>query len=115
MGGGPDVRLFGADEADADFVAAGLLVELKTGLGDKRADASRRAGLEGTTLYQIIGYALLDFSDQFAIDTLGLYSARYGHLALWPLPELLSELAGRTVDLVAERDALHAVLQHRAR
>ena len=97
--------------ADADFIAARLLIELKTTLGDKRSDGTRRAGLDGPTLYQMIGYALLDFSDQFALDTVGLYSARYGHLALWPLHELLSELAGRSVDLATERRVLRTVLQ----
>lgn len=97
-------------KADADFIACGLLVEMKTSLGDKRADGSRRAGLDGPTLQQMLGYVLLDFSDEFAIEDVGLYAGRYGHLATWRLPELLQELAGRPVDLAAERAAFHTLL-----
>ncbi len=100
--------------ADADFIAAGLLAEIKTSLGDRNADGTRRASLEGSTLYQMIGYALLDFTDRYTVDTLGLYSARYGHLALWPLRDLLAELSGHAIDLAAERDALRAVLLRQA-
>lgn len=96
--------------ADADLVAGGLLLELKTSLGDKRADGSRRAGLETRTLHQLLGYVLLDFTDEFDVKEVGLYAARYGHLAVWPLSDLLPELAGRPVDLATEREAFRAVL-----
>jgi hypothetical protein len=99
--------------ADADLIARGLLVELKTNLGDKRADGTRRASLDGSTLHQVLGYVLLDFPDEFAIDEVGLYAARYGHLATWRLPELLDELAGRSVDLAAERAAFRDMLSTR--
>jgi hypothetical protein len=99
--------------ADADLIARGLLVELKTNLGDKRADGSRRASLDGSTLLQVLGYVLLDFHDEFAIDEVGLYAARYGHLATWRLPELLDELAGRPVDLAVERVAFRDLLSMR--
>lgn len=96
--------------ADADLIASGLLVELKTNLGDKRADGTRRASLDATTIYQMLGYVLLDFTDEFAIDQVGLYAARYGHLTTWHLPELLDGLAGRPVELATERAALAALL-----
>lgn len=96
--------------ADADLVARGLLVELKTNLGKERADGSRRASLDGSTLHQVLGYVLLDFPDEFAINEVGLYAARYGHLATWRLPELLDELAGRSVGLAAERAAFQDLL-----
>lgn len=96
-------------KADADVIACGLLVELKTGLGDKRADGSRRAGLDGPTLQQMLGYTLLDFSGEFAIADIGLYAARYRHFATWSLTELLQELAGGPVDLEAEGAAFQAL------
>jgi hypothetical protein len=97
--------------ADADLIAGGMLVELKSALGDKRADGSRRLSLDGPTLHQMLGYVLLDFPDDFAIRDIGLYAARYGYLATWRLPEFLNELAGRSVDLASERTAFHAVLR----
>lgn len=73
-------------KADADLIAGRMLVELKTGLGDRRADGSRRAGLDGPTLQQRLGYELLDSADEFMIQDVGLYSARYDHLAIWGVP-----------------------------
>lgn len=96
--------------ADADLIAGGLLLELKTNLGDKRADGGRRASLEGPTIQQLLGYVLLDFGDEFAIREIGVYNARYAHLATWPLQTLLNELAGRPIDLPAERAAFQSLL-----
>jgi hypothetical protein len=79
--------------ADADLIAAGLLLELKT---------SAKLSLGVKDLMQVIGYALLDFDDEYRIDTLGIFTARYGYLATWELGDLLSELAGEQVSL---RDA----------
>ncbi|MER5337952.1 hypothetical protein [Micromonospora sp. NPDC002717] len=93
--------------ADADLIAAGLLLELKTGLGSKRRDGTRRSSLAAPTIMQLLGYVLLEFADEFAIETVGVYNARYAHLAAWCLPELLAELAGRPVDLKKERVAFH--------
>lgn len=61
-----------AEHQHADLIADGLLIDLKTNLGDKRADGTRQASLDATTVYQILGYLLLDFADGFAIDYLGL-------------------------------------------
>lgn len=96
--------------ADADLIAAGLLLELKTSLGSKRRDGTRRSSLDAQIIMQLLGYVLLDFSDEFAIDAVGVYNARYAHLATWHLPELLAELAARPVDLKAERAAFHELL-----
>jgi hypothetical protein len=41
--------------ADADLIAAGLLLELKTNLGNKGADGSRQASLDGQTVLQLLG------------------------------------------------------------
>ncbi|GIF63901.1 hypothetical protein Ais01nite_19360 [Asanoa ishikariensis] len=97
-------------KADADLVAAGLLLELKTGLGSKRPDGTRRSSLEAATIMQLLGYVLLDFSDEFAIEAVGVYNARYAHLATWPLPDLLTELAGGPVDLEKERAGFRDLL-----
>jgi hypothetical protein len=47
----------------------------------------------------VIGYALLDFDDEYRLNALGIFSARYAYLATWELPALLSELAGHNADL----------------
>jgi hypothetical protein len=107
---GPDFDHLKLMRADADLVAGGLLVEVKTTLGRKRTDGSRRAVLEKAVLQQLLGYVLLDFSDEYAIREICLYSARYGYLAVWDLQQLLDELSGKPVDLVAERTAFSALL-----
>lgn len=87
--------------ADADLIAAGLLIDLKT---------SVKVTLAVKDLFQIIGYALLDFDDAYRLDSIGIFSARYGYLATWPLADLLTALAGRDVDVQPVRDEFRAML-----
>lgn len=87
--------------ADADLVAAGLLLELKV---------YKDLSLHLTDVLEMVGYALLDFDDEYRIDTLGLFSARFAKLATWPLGDLLNELAGHTVDVASVRDDFRGVL-----
>jgi hypothetical protein len=95
-------------DADADLIAGSTLVEIKTNLGDKQKDGTRVPTLSIEALRQVLGYVLHDVDDTYRIGRLGLYDARYGTLTTWPLQQLLDQLAGRTVDLPAER------AQHRA-
>jgi hypothetical protein len=97
--GSPDVG-----GADGDVIVGGLLAEWKTTRGDpRRSDGRRHCRLDRDTLYQLLGYLLLDYQDEYAIDTLALYSARYVYLVTWPVVELLTELAGGPVDLAELR------------
>jgi hypothetical protein len=84
--------------ADADVVVGHTLLELKTVLGRKTA-TGRKAALDGLTLYQLLGYVLHDHDDAHEITSVALYQARYGHLAVWRLDQLLHDLADRQVDL----------------
>lgn len=92
--------------ADADLVAAGLLLELKT--------SAKRPSLGVVDLFQVIGYTLLDFDDEFNIDTVGIFNARYGYLAMWSLGLLLDELAGYPVSLAAARAQFRELLVTRS-
>lgn len=96
--------------ADADLIAGGLLLELKVQLGDKTKDG-RRCSLERRTLFELLGYLLLDYDDAYQVDTLGVYSARWRYLVTWPVGELLAELAGGPVDLAEERAAFAALIR----
>lgn len=89
--------------ADADLIAAGLLIDLKT--------SAKKPSLGVTDLLQVIGYALLDFDDEYRLDALGIFSARYAYLATWELPALLSELAGHDVDLRTARGRFRDLLR----
>lgn len=57
-------------------------------------------------MFQLIGYALLDFDD-YQITELGIFA----YLTTWPLNDLLTEMAGHDVDIVATCDAFRQLLQ----
>jgi hypothetical protein len=88
--------------ADADLIAARLLLDLKT--------TAKKPSLGITDLFQVIGYALLDFNDEYKLDELGIFSARYAYLATWDLGALLEELAGGQVSLRATRQEFRQLL-----
>ena len=96
--------------ADADLIAAGLLVELKTTLGSKAADGRRVCAIDRTELYQVLGYAILDFKDRYRIDAVMVCNARYGYVASWPLGPLVEELSGGKMDLAGARESCASVL-----
>ncbi|TJZ94450.1 hypothetical protein [Actinacidiphila oryziradicis] len=60
--------------------------------------------------WQLLGYLLLDTSDRYRLDTLGLYLTRSGTLATWPLDEYLALLGARRRDVPAFRAALAELL-----
>lgn len=92
--------------ADADLIADGLLLEVKTRLGVQSQRPGGRADrLQTMDLYQLVAYVLLDHSDAYRITRIGVYSARYGRLATWELPGLLDALAGSQVSVRDVRDA----------
>jgi hypothetical protein len=68
--------------ADADFIIATTIFELKT---TKTLDvaAVRNA------LLQLLGYSLLDYDDEYGIRRVGVYFARHGWVKAWPLWELV--------------------------
>jgi hypothetical protein len=86
--------------ADADLIVGGMLIDIKAGQGGKpRKDGTRIAVLSRAELDQLIGYALMDYSDDYQIRRLAIYAARFGYLVSWPLSELLAQLSGRPVHL----------------
>jgi hypothetical protein len=88
--------------ADAELIAAGLLINLKT--------TTRRPSLSRTDLFRVIGYALLDFDDAHQITDLGIFSARYAYLATWDIQTLMDELAGHVVSLSDTREEFRRLL-----
>jgi hypothetical protein len=88
---------------DADLIAGGLLIELKT--------VGKKPSLGVTDLWQMLGYVLMDYADEFAVTDVALFSARYGYLAQWNLDALLPQLAGRPVTAAALRADFRALLE----
>lgn len=67
--------------ADADIIVESMLLELKT---------TRQGKFERVEhVCQLLGYALLDYSNVHAIDRIGVYLARRGVLVSWTIDELM--------------------------
>ncbi|MGH3170093.1 MAG: ATP-dependent helicase, partial [Trebonia sp.] len=73
--------------ADADFVAGGLLLDCKATTEPRRLGADE--------IYQLAGYLLLDYEDEFGIRSVGLYLSRQGAVVRWDVPKFLSLLGAR--------------------
>jgi len=81
--------------ADADLILDHRLVEIKTTVD---------ARLDQNWVLQLLGYVLLDWDDEYAIDGLGVLFARQGALARWPLDRVLRAVgAGGMAQLPALR------------
>jgi hypothetical protein len=73
--------------AEADLIVGGLLIDVKGTVAPSR--------LRKPEFYQLLGYALLDYDDEYGIDRLGFYLARFGRLITWPVGEYVAMLGGR--------------------
>ena len=69
--------------ADADLILNGCLLEIKTIV---------TPAITKTMLYQLIGYALLDYEDEYQITEIGIYLARQATTLRWDLCEMLDRL-----------------------
>jgi hypothetical protein len=68
--GGPDKRLIAAE---ADLICNGLLLDIKTKLGTKNTKSGIRSdALAIDDIYQLLAYALMDHSDSYGINSLGI-------------------------------------------
>jgi hypothetical protein len=82
--------------ADADFLVDGLLLDCKATVTPSR--------LGDAEIYQLAGYLLLDYGDQYRIDRLGLYLSRQGAAVTWGVREFLRLLgAGEPLPVLRER------------
>lgn len=95
--------------ADADFILGGLLLDCKA------TREPRKLGRE--EVYQLAGYLLLDYDDQYGIERVGLYLSRQGGLITWSVADFLRRL-GATAPLprlrAQFRDHLRkAIAEHR--
>lgn len=92
--------------ADADYVLDGLLLDCKA------TRNPRHLGRE--EIYQLAGYLLLDYHDDYRIDRVGLYLSRQGGLITWPVDEFLHRL-GTTTPLPQLRARLREHLRDAAK
>ena len=69
--------------ADADLILNSCLIDIKTTIEPR---------IQNRTLYQLLGYVLLDYNNEYEIDEVGIYFARQGVTLRWPLARLLDNL-----------------------
>lgn len=88
--------------ADADLILDGCLIDFKSTINAK---------LTSTWLYQLLGYALLDYRDEHQITRVGIYFSRQGVLLQWDLADLIRELsAGPPMSVDQMRTQLSSLL-----
>ncbi|WP_438493583.1 hypothetical protein [Streptomyces asiaticus] len=73
--------------ADADYIAVDHLIDCKATIKPDQI------GPEG--IYQLAGYLLLDYEDQYALRQVSFYLSRQGQLIRWTAEEFLSLLGAR--------------------
>jgi hypothetical protein len=100
--GGPTFDGSADVTADADLIADGLLIDFKS---TRNVHEFPKA-----TVLQLLGYALLDYSDHYQIDAVGVYLTRAAALVAWPLEEYLAMLGTRHRDLTELRVAFAELL-----
>ena len=71
------------DGADADLIVNGPLIEIKS---------TTPCAIRGDWLWQLLGYVLLDYSDQYRINSVGIYMARQGRLFTWDIEDAIRGL-----------------------
>lgn len=89
--------------ADGDFIADGCLWEIKT---------TKQSGAQGVWLHQLLGYLLLDYEDEYAIDRAGVLLPRQNTRVSWPIGELIATMSGRDdLDLAELRREFRGVCE----
>lgn len=93
--------------ADADFILGGCLIDCKATIHPKPAPAE----LRNKWLWQLIGYAGLDYDNQYSIERVAVYLARQGRLVVWELADFLGMLSGgRLTSIDRVRSDFQAIL-----
>ena len=69
--------------ADGDLIIESSLLDVKSTTNPR---------INGAWLYQLIGYALLDYEDQYGLTNAGIYLTRQGRLVDWEIQSLIDDL-----------------------
>ena len=92
--------------ADADLISDGCLIDVKTTINPLK---------DADWIYQLIGYALLDWHDEHRIERVAVYFSRQVYILEWEVGELLAELAGNAGMTLGDlRGEWHGLLARRA-
>ena len=90
--------------ADADLIVENCLYDIKTTVNPRKTLSK--------DLRQLIGYALLDWDNKYALDQVGFYYSRQATYMTWPLSELLMECAStESADLLSLRGRVRTLAE----
>lgn len=78
------VPAYAVEDLAAQAEVGDLLIDVKGTIAPSR--------LGKHEFYQLLGYALLDYDDEYRIEGLGFYLSRFGRLITWPVDEYLALL-----------------------
>jgi hypothetical protein len=81
--------------ADGDLIVNSCLIDIKT-----TTDPLKNKDW----IYQLLGYVMLDWHDEYKIKEVGIYFSRQSYLLKFNLNELMAELAGKPCDVIEMRD-----------
>ncbi len=87
--------------ADADLILDHCLIDIKT---------TKQPGLDRKMIYQLVGYVLLDYDDQYEINDLAFYSSRVPMLIRWPLNQLIGDMSEGRETVTGLRTGLRRAL-----
>lgn len=87
--------------ADADLILDGRLIDIKT---------KKNASVDLADLWQLLGYALSDYDDEYQIREVGIYFSRHGLQIAWSLDVLMDLMAGMPKSLPDVRKRFSEVL-----
>lgn len=79
--------------ADADLIVDGTLIDIKISIHPQ---------IPLWFIRELLGYTLLDYSDRYHIDSIGLYMSRQDILFKWDLAEVIADLCPGPAPSIAE-------------
>ena len=79
--------------ADADLILDGCLLDIK---------CSANAKIGKLEVYQLLGYILLDYDNQYELERTGFYMARQCQSITWSINDLIGHLMGKTPPALSE-------------
>jgi hypothetical protein len=87
--------------ADADLIVGRCLIDINT---------TKSKTLDRASAYQLVGYLLLDYDDEFRIDEIGFYLSRIPSFVLWKADEAIDEMSNGHETLTGLRKSLKVFL-----
>ena len=75
------------------MIVDGALIDIKT---------SKNQRIDAYFIRELLAYTLLDYSDRYHIDSIGLYMSRQGILFKWSLDEVIADLCPGPAPSIAE-------------